>query len=128
MQDQLAGLAGAATQFNAGAGRERLRVEAQVKRQHLIGADQAGTGEQLLRAVFFIDHQQGQFDFGAGRHTLQGAAQFALIRGQRAEVGRFPGFFLRLLWRGAGCWRLGLGCIAAAGHQQAEHTEQNERS
>jgi hypothetical protein len=33
MQDQLTGLAGAATQFNAGTGRKGFRVEAQVERQ-----------------------------------------------------------------------------------------------
>jgi len=82
VQNQLAGLAGATAQFNANAGRERFRVEAQVKRQKLIGADQAGTGEQLLRAVLGIDHQQRQFNFGAGRYALQGSAQFAVEGGE----------------------------------------------
>ncbi|MNN72778.1 hypothetical protein D3C81_1888420 [compost metagenome] len=128
MQDQLAGLAGAATQFYTGTGRERIRVEAQVKRQHLVVADQARTGQQLLWTVFVVDHQQRQFHFSTCWHTLQRTAQFALIGRQRAEVRRFPGFLLRLFRCRAWRWRLRLGCIAAAGDQQAEKTEQNEWS
>jgi hypothetical protein len=86
VQDQLAGLAGAAAQFNPGAGGEGFGVEAQVE----------GRGWPLpIRLLLasnccgrpFVDHQQRQFDFGAGGHALQGAAQFALIGRQRAEVG-----------------------------------------
>ncbi|MNZ66235.1 hypothetical protein D3C78_844530 [compost metagenome] len=128
MQDQLPGLTGAASQFNAGPGRKGFRIEAQVKRQNLVVADQAGAGEQLLRAVLIVDHQQCQFDFSASWNALQGAAQFTLMGGQRAECGGLPGFLLRLLRHRARRWRLGLGCIAAAGHQQAENTEQNERT
>jgi hypothetical protein len=42
----------------------------------------------IVAGGLFVDHQQRQFDFGAGRHALQGAAQFALIGRQRAEVAR----------------------------------------
>lgn len=109
MQDQLAGLTGATAQFNPRAGREGLRVEAQAEGQDLVVADQAGTGEQLLRAVLVIDHQQRQFDFGAGRHALQGAAQFTLMRRQRAEFGGLFGFFWACCGAGPGVGGCGLG-------------------
>jgi len=128
VQDQLAGLAGTATQLDPCAGREGLGGKAQAERQGLVAAAQVAAGQQALRATALIDHQQRQFDFGARRHALQGAAQFPLISGQRAEVGCFPGLFLCLLRRRARRWRLRLGLIAATGHQQGENTEQNERS
>jgi len=90
VQDQLAGLAGTATQLDPCAGREGLGGKAQAERQGLVAAAQVAAGQQALRATALIDHQQRQFDVGAGRHAFQGAAQFALVGGQGP--------------RSAGCW------------------------
>jgi len=93
VQDQLAGLAGTATQLDPCAGREGLGGKAQAERQGLVAAAQVAAGQQALRATALIDHQQRQFDVGAGRHAFQGAAQFALVGGQGAEIGRLLVFF-----------------------------------
>ncbi|MNQ70140.1 hypothetical protein D3C85_847650 [compost metagenome] len=124
MQDQLPGLAGAASQLDARAGGKGLRVKAQLERQRLVGAVELGAGQQLLRPAAFIDHQQGQLDLGTGRHAQQGAAQFALIRRQGAKPGLLrPGgvHHCRL-----GCFRRGL--VTATGNEQAGEAEHNERS
>jgi hypothetical protein len=120
VQDQLAGLAGTAAQFNPGTGREGLGVEAQVERQAWPLPIRLNW-RAIVAGDLFVDHQQRQFDFGAGGHALQGAAQFALIGRQRAEVGRLPGFLLRLCRRGPGVGDWGLGASLPQATSRRKH-------